>query len=163
MATVVLHPFASADRVQLLGRADEVLAGVELPMLTCVVPCGFPSPAEDHADERLDIVRRLVRNPASTFFARADPSSTSMVRAGILPNAILIVDRSLHAQHGDIVLAVVSGEFTCKRLYVRDSRLRLVPESDDPRYRAIEPGEGEDVSIWGVVTSAVNEYRRRGH
>jgi DNA polymerase V len=87
-----------------------------------------------------------------------------MVRAGILSGAILVVDRSLHAQHGDIVLAAVSGEFTCKRLYVRDSRFRLVPESEDARYRPIEPGDGEDVSIWGVVTAAVNEFRRgRGH
>ena len=152
--------FPPLDRVDLVGKADEPAGSFELPILTNLVPCGFPSPAEDHADERLDIVRRLVPRPASTYFARAQ--GDSMVGAGILSGAILVVDRSLLAQHGDIVLAAVSGEFTCKRLYVRNGRFRLVPETEDDRYRAIEPGEGEDVSIWGVVTAAVNEFRR-GH
>jgi len=152
--------FAPIDRVAILCRADDLMDSPELPILTHVVPCGFPSPAEDHADERLDIVRRLVKHPASTYFAHAQ--GDSMVKAGILSGAILVIDRSLHAQHGDVVLAAVGDEFTCKRLYVRNDQFRLVPESDDKRFNAITPGEGDEVAIWGVVTAAVNEYRR-GH
>lgn len=148
------------DVVTLLCRATEAGDAATLPFLLNRVPCGFPSPAEDHQDDRLDLLKRLVRNPASTFFARAQ--GESMIKAGILTGAILVIDRSLHPAHGDIVLAVLGSEFTCKRLYVRDGRFLLVPESDDRRFRPIEPAEGEEVTVWGVVTSVVNEFRRNG-
>jgi len=147
---------ACLDGVRYLGAASFEEEGVELLGLSCLIPAGFPSPALEYAEERLDIGRRLVRNPATTFFARAD--GDSMNRAGILSNAILIVERGVDARDGDIVIAEVSGEFTVKRLRRRGGRLRLEPESDDPRYRAIEPGEGEAVTIWGVVKSVVNEF-----
>ena len=83
-----------------------------------------------------------------------------MVRAGILDNAILVVDRSLHPGNNDIVLASVNNDFTCKKLRIVDGCMRLSPESDDKRFKEIIPSEGTEVVIWGVVTSAVNEFRR---
>lgn len=144
------------DRVTVLGRASEV-AGLPLPLATPKISCGFPSPATDHAEERLDLVRRLVENPEATYFAIAH--GDSMEKAGILDRAILVIDRSLLPQPGSIVLAAIDGDFTCKRLHITGTgHARLVPESSDPRFKPIEPRPEEDFVIWGVVRAAVNEF-----
>jgi len=152
---IQLHP---SDRATLLSAATDS-SGFELPFVITTISCGFPSPAADYAEERLNLIKRLVKNPTSTFFAQAHGDSN--VDAGILDGAILVVDRSLAPRHGDIVLASVDDEFTCKRLYIKpDGRIRLVPASSDKRYRAIDPGDGQVVTIFGVVTAAVNEFRK---
>ena len=152
-------PLRVKDHVSLLGHCAEVSEPLELPFIVQTMSCGFPSPAAEHAEERLNLVAKLIKNPAATYFARAHGDSN--VDAGILDGAILVVDRSLAPRHGDMVLASIDDEFTCKRLFITgEGRIRLVPASSDKRYRAIEPGDGQDVQIFGVVTAAVNEFRK---
>mgnify|MGYP000857512858 CR=1 FL=1 len=125
---------------------------LELLLYGARVPAGFPSPAEDHVEGRLDLNRHLIPHPAATFFVRA--SGDSMLDAGIHPGDLLIVDRSLEAVHGRVVIAVVDNELTVKRLHRRDGRVRLLAEND--RYPPIEIGNGVTLEIWGVVTGVVH-------
>ena len=133
-------------------RPDSAAPPLALLLYGARVPAGFPSPAEDHVEGRLDLNRHLIRHPAATFFVRA--SGDSMLGAGIHPGDLLVVDRSLEPAHGKVVIAVVDNELTVKRLEVRDGRVRLLAEND--RYPPIACAEGADLQIWGVVTSVVH-------
>ena len=124
------------------------------PLFLSGVSAGFPSPAEDHVDRQLDLNDLLIRHPAATFFVRV--AGDSMVGAGIQHNDILIVDRSLEAVSNRIVIAVVNGELTVKRL-VRDRHgARLVAEN--PHYPPLALTEENGCEIWGVVTGVVRQF-----
>lgn len=120
---------------------------IELPLFLERVPCGFPSPAQDYVEESLDLNKLVVKHPSATYFVRV--SGDSMVGAGIGDGDLLVVDRSLTAEHGDIVVAAVAGEFTVKELQTRPL-LRLVPHNGD--YAPIEFLAEEELQIFGVVT-----------
>lgn len=120
---------------------------IELPLFLERVPCGFPSPAQDYVEESLDLNKLVVKHPSATYFVRV--SGDSMVGAGIGDGDLLVVDRSLSAEHGDIVVAAVAGEFTVKELQTRPL-LRLVPHNAD--YTPIEFLAEEELQIFGVVT-----------
>ncbi|MBC9073423.1 translesion error-prone DNA polymerase V autoproteolytic subunit [Thauera sp. CAU 1555] len=136
-----------------LLRAPLDAPGCWIPLGLTPVSAGFPSPAEDYADKRLDINDYLVRNPVSTFFfpVRGD----SMQGAEIFDGDILVVDRSLSAQHGHIVVAFVNGERLVKRLYCRAGRMALLAEN--PAYPALDLAEGCDLEVWGVV---IGKFKR---
>jgi DNA polymerase V len=121
---------------------------VGLPVCTWTVPAGFPSPAADHTRKELDLNEHLIRNKEATFIFRV--KGDSMIGAGIYDGDELIVDRSIDARHGNVVLAVLNNEFTVKRLYRRSGRVQLVAEN--PHYPPIVIKEGEELLIWGVVT-----------
>lgn len=123
------------------------------PLYLCPVQAGFPSPAEDYVERKLDLHEHLVRNPAATFFLRA--RGDSMIRAGIHDGDLLIVDRSVTAGQGKIVIAAVEGELTVKRLIRKGGRVLLAPENPD--YPAIDITEREYVHIWGVVVYAIHK------
>ncbi len=125
-----------------------------IPIADSVISAGFPSPADDRL-EGLDIATYLVRHPESTFFLRV--SGESMVGAGIFDGDLLIVDRELEARSGDIVIAVLDGEFTVKRLRRNGDHVELLPEN--PRYRKITPGRDRELEIWGVVTGSYKAFR----
>ena len=125
-----------------------------LTLFATRVAAGLPTPADDYAERQLDLNRYLVKRPATTFYVRV--SGDSMIDAGIYPDDILIVDRSLEPVHGKIVIAVVNGELTVKRLHIRAGALRLVPENQ--RHTPIEITDETDFSIWGIVTGAVHEF-----
>ena len=108
---------------------------------------GFPSPAEDYEDKRLDINEYLVRNPVATFFFPVQ--GDSMQGAGILDGDILVVDRSVTPQHGHIVVAFINGERLVKRLHKRAERIALLAENPD--YPALELTGDLELVIWGVV------------
>lgn len=118
------------------------------------VQAGFPSPAEDHQVERIELMSQLVRHPQATFFVRIQ--GDSMRDAGILDGAVVLVDKAIKPQHGHIVIAVVDGEFTCKRLHLRGDRLRLKPEN--PHFPVIDPKDGQTVEIWGVVVATIHQH-----
>lgn len=123
------------------------------PLFLCGVSAGFPSPADDYLDRRLDLHEHLVPHPDSTFFLRA--SGSSMLGAGIHDGDLLVVDRSLQGTSGRVVIAVVDGELTVKRLVMREGKTLLVPENPD--FTAQDVTGREDVWVWGVVTSVVHK------
>jgi DNA polymerase V len=123
------------------------------PLFLCPVAAGFPSPAEEYLDRKLDLHEYLVRNSAATFFVRA--SGDSMTQSGIMDGDLLIVDRSLIAENGSVVIAAVEGEFTVKYLAKRKGRVLLVPANDD--YPEIDVTDQEDAFVWGVVTYAIHK------
>ncbi len=123
------------------------------PVLGTKIPAGFPSPALDYMEERLDIGKYLVPHPTSTYFVRVE--GYSMINAGIFPDDILVVDRSLDAVNNKIVIAIIDGELTVKRLKIIDGIYWLCPENDD--YKAFKIDEDIDFYIWGVVTYAVHK------
>lgn len=124
------------------------------PLFSCGVSAGFPSPADDYIDQRLDLNELLIANPAATFFVRA--AGDSMIGAGINHDDILIVDRSLTAISGKIVIAVIDGELTVKRLAQTATSCTLMAENPD--YPALEINEDSDFQVWGVVTSVIHQF-----
>lgn len=136
---------------------DDVLSFVEsngykFPLYLCSVSAGFPSPADDYTDKSLDLNEYLIKNPTATFFVRVNGSS--MINAGIYDGDTLIVDRSIEADNNKVVIAAVDGQLTVKRLLKKTNAVYLIPENDD--YPAIEITEGNDVTIWGVVTTVLH-------
>ena len=115
------------------------------------MPAGSPVAADDLKEADIDLNEHLVRKPAATFLVTV--KGDSMLNAGIHDGDLLVVNRSLPARHGHIVLAVLSGEFTVKRLHQRDGRTALLP--DNPAYPPIEIGTGLELHIWGVVSACV--------
>ncbi|MBS0615914.1 MAG: translesion error-prone DNA polymerase V autoproteolytic subunit [Verrucomicrobia bacterium] len=124
---------------------------MKLPLFETPVQAGFPSPAEDIIERKLDLHELLIRHPASTFFVRA--SGSSMKDAGITSGDLLIVDRAEPARDGAIVVAIVSGEFTVKRLRKENGVFFLMPENK--KFPPIEVTE--DCEIWGVVTFVIHK------
>ncbi|MCB1984045.1 MAG: translesion error-prone DNA polymerase V autoproteolytic subunit [Burkholderiales bacterium] len=123
------------------------------PIFSSSVPAGFPSPADDYIEGRLDLNEYFVPRPSSTFYVRV--TGESMIGAGILPDDILIVDRSLDAVHDSIVIAVVNNELTVKRLYKRNGRIELRP--DNPAYPIIQLDKEMELIIWGVVSGVTRK------
>ena len=117
------------------------------------VPAGFPSPAADYEEDKLDLNKHLIRHPAATFFVRT--IGDSMVGAGIHCGDLLIVDRSLEARDKSVVIAVVNGELTVKRIRIRNKKITLEPENKS--YRAQEINENMEFEVWGVVTSVIHK------
>ena len=126
-----------------------------IPLGAAKVSAGFPSPAADYEDTRLDINDYLVRNPVSTFFFPVQ--GDSMQGAEIFDGDILVVDRSIKACHGQIVVAFVDGERLVKRLHNRYGRVALVAEN--PAYPPLEIRGEMELVIWGVV---VGKFKRLG-
>jgi len=117
------------------------------------VPAGFPSPAADYEEDRLDLNEHLIKHPVATFFVRA--IGDSMIGAGIHCGDLLIVDRSLEPRDRSVVIAVVNGELTVKRIRIRKRKITLEPENES--YHAQEINENMEFEVWGVVTSVIHE------
>ena len=143
-----------SPQLELVGMAAQPVQGREgLPLFLSPVKAGFPSPAEDYIDRKLDLHEYLVHNRAATFFLRAQ--GDSMLGAGIHDGDLLIVDRSVEASHDRVVIAALDGELTVKRLIRRKGRVLLAPENPD--YPEFDITEREYVHIWGVVTYVVHK------
>ena len=126
---------------------------LSLPLYSSKVPAGFPSPADDHMEGKLDLNTHLIKHPTATFFVKA--SGDSMIGAGIHDGDILVVDRSLEPRQSRIVIAAVDGQLTVKRLKKKGKKIFLVPENK--KFRPIELNENNDVKVWGVVTSVIHK------
>lgn len=129
-----------------------------LPLYSSRIPAGFPSPAEDHLGDTLDLHALLVQRPAATFFVRVSGESLSGV--GVHDGDILVVDRSLQPSNRQIVIAILDGEMTVKILSKRQGELRLL--SANPRYPDFELAEGQELDVWGVVTALVRPGLAQG-
>lgn len=130
-----------------------------LPVMLESVRAGFPSVAQDYASGDLSLDEHLVDHPDATFFVRV--AGDSMTGAGIFDGDLLIVDRSLDPADGDVVVAVLDGELTVKRL-ARD-RHGVYLHAENPRYPDIRPARMGENLVWGVVTGSFHPQRARGH
>jgi DNA polymerase V len=123
-----------------------------LPLYGGKVAAGFPSPADDHLEKTLDLNELLVKKPAATFFVRAQ--GESMLGAGIHPNDILVVDRSIDPVPGKIVICALNGELTVKRLQRNKGQWQL--QSENPEYADIVIHDDLELVVWGVVTTVIH-------
>jgi len=129
---------------------------VKIPLLFSSIPAGFPSPAEDYIEAMIDLNELLITNPVATYLMRVQ--GLSMIEGGIFPQDIIVVDRSIDAQNGDVVVAVVDGEYNVKRLYHQEGQIMLL--SDNPDYPPIVVPELAELTIWGVVTNVIHQVKR---
>ena len=125
-----------------------------IPIFTSRVQAGFPSPADDHLEDTLDLNTHLIHHKEATFFVKAQ--GESMIGAGIHQGDILIVDKSLSPKSGKIVIAVVDGEFTVKRLHKYKGNITLKAENSE--FEDIKIKGTDELIIWGVVTSVIHQY-----
>ena len=133
---------------------DSTTKKFKIPLLTDSVSAGFPSPADDYTEENIDLNEHLISNPFSTFFLRV--KGDSMINAGIKDKDLIIVDKSLIAKPGDIVIAMIDGEFTIKRLSIKNNELYLKAENHN--YPDFRFKNHIDVQIWGVVIYSIHSY-----
>jgi DNA polymerase V len=127
----------------------------KIPMAGSSVSAGFPSPADDFLEKRLNISDLLIKNPDATFYARVQ--GTSMQDAGIEDGDILIVDKSISPKNGDIAVCFLDGEFTVKRIQIKKNEIWLVPANKN--YPTVKISEDNDFIIWGIVTYTVKKHR----
>ena len=127
----------------IVGKAG-IWPHMYLPLFLERISAGFPSPAQDYVEQRLDLNQLCVKRPAATYFVRV--AGDSMIDAGIYPDDLLVVDRSVTEQHGDVVIASLNGEFTVKVLELNP--LRLVPQNQ--HYHPIVITESDDFEIFGA-------------
>ena len=124
-----------------------------MPVFDSRISAGFPSPAEDFVEKKLDLNDLLIRHPAASFFVKV--AGDSMTEAGIRDGDLLVVDRSLELRDGAVIIAILNGELTVKRYREISGKKFLVPEN--PRYQPIEIGEKHPFELWGVVTSVIHK------
>ncbi|MDQ3195764.1 MAG: translesion error-prone DNA polymerase V autoproteolytic subunit [Pseudomonadota bacterium] len=144
---------APKPMLTIAGRTAEFAPRILLPLVGGRVPAGFPSPADDYIEGRIDLNEHLIRNKEATFIFRV--KGWSMLKAGIHDGDELIVDRSVEPCHRHIVVAVVNGQLTVKRLHKRARVVRLLSENDD--HPCIEFKDGDELQIWGVVTTVLHK------
>ena len=139
---------------KVLGPFGSTSERLKIPLLGDSISAGFPSPADDYTEENIDLNEHLISNPFSTFFLRV--KGDSMLNAGIKDKDLIIVDKSLRAKPGNIVIAMIDGEFTIKRLSIKNNELYLKAENHN--YRDFRFKNYIDVQIWGVVIYSIHSY-----
>ena len=125
-----------------------------ISVLPAKVAAGFPSPAEDHAVQRVDLMAQLIKHPQATFLLRV--RGESMKDAGIFDNDVVLVDRAITPRSGHVVIAMLDGEFVCKTLWQRAGRIKL--KAANVTYPDIVPTDSQTVEIWGVVVAAIKQF-----
>jgi DNA polymerase V len=127
---------------------------VLIPLFTTPLHAGFPSPAEDYLDLNIDLNRELIKNPSSTFFVRA--AGDSMLKAGISPGDLLIIDRSLKPKSNDIAVCVLDGDFTLKYIQIRKDQIMLIAANE--KYQPIIVTAENDFQIWGILIHSIKTF-----
>lgn len=140
------------DTCALITFRPDLSTDYRLPLFSNAASCGFPSPADSHVEETLNLNDLLIKRPAATFFVRV--AGDSMSPAGIQSGDLLVVDRSLRPTDGRVVVAVINAELFVKRLRFEQDKILLV--ADNPDYAPIAITEAMELNIWGVVTSVVH-------
>ena len=123
----------------------------ELPFITSGIKAGFPSPAADFDETRISLDKALVKNPDTTFYAKAN--GQSMKGAGIDDGDIMVIDRSIEPRNNKIAVCLIDGEFTVKRIKKTKEELLLIPENSD--FQPIKINEDNQLVIWGIVTYVI--------
>lgn len=143
-------------KVKIVYKPDRSTKRLQ-PIFMAKVPAGFPSPAADYEEDKLDLNKHLIRNPAATFFVRV--AGDSMVKAGIHDGDLLVVDRSIKPRDKNVVIAVLNGELTVKRIRISKNKrlsLKLTLEAENENYRSQEINEEMEFEVWGVVTNVIH-------
>ncbi len=155
MATTKSIPLSLSQAPEALHRVPD---SFEFRLLKHRLSAGFPSPAADYVEDGLDLNDYLVRRKSATYMFTV--KGNSMIGACIEEGDKVVVDRSLRPRHNDIVVAVVEGEYTIKRLYKHSGRFELRPQN--PTYQPMVFKEGAELEVWGVVVGVVRRYPQRG-
>ncbi len=142
----------ACNKTEILS-VDNAAPKKSFPLLSSTVPAGFPSPADDYVEQKLDLNEHLIQHPTATFFVRVE--GDSMIDANIYSGDILIVDRALEAHHGSIVVAHMQGEFTVKRVEKIENNMYLAPANKNYAPLLITPEM--DVEVWGVVAYIIHK------
>ncbi|ASQ90117.1 peptidase S24 [Prosthecochloris sp. GSB1] len=150
MKLVKIHNSSTLD-----FYSADVSAELALPLASSEIAAGFPSPADDHLELKLDLNRALVRHPNATFYGRV--KGYSMVDAGIGEGDLLVIDKSLEPKEGDIAVCFLDGEFTVKRIGRQDGGLCLLPANEG--FEPIPVTGESDFQVWGVVTYVIHKTR----
>jgi DNA polymerase V len=129
---------------------------IQLPLVEATVSAGFPSPADDYSESRLDLNKELITNKSATFYARV--RGDSMTLAGISDGDLLIIDKSRTPVNGSVVVCLIDGEFTVKRLHKNGNQYYLMPENNN--YQPIKIKPENEFAIWGVVTYTIKKHIR---
>jgi DNA polymerase V len=142
----------ASDKIDLF--IPEVSGELYLVLVDAGISAGFPSPAEDYLDLKLDLNRELIKNPSSTFFGRVN--GDSMIDAGIHDGDILVIDKSLNPKENSILVCCIDGEFTVKKITKKGNNLYLLPQN--PAFRPIKISPESDFRLWGVVTYSIHNH-----
>lgn len=141
----------------IIYKAD-TLTDLELVYADAGIRAGFPSPGQDYITETIDLNRDLIKHPVATFYGRV--VGDSMIEEGIEENDILVIDRALEPENGDLAVCCLDGEFTLKRIRLTASgEILLVPSNH--RYKPIVVRQGSELIVWGIVTYTIKANRRR--
>lgn len=127
---------------------------LELPLFQTGISAGFPSPADDYIEGRIDLNVELIKNPSATFFGRVN--GDSMINAGIGNGDLIIVDKSVEPRENSIVVCVIDGEFTVKRFKKIKGEYFLCPENE--KYKPIKINSENDFRVWGTVTYSIKKH-----
>jgi DNA polymerase V len=144
------------NNVAALYDAPDTPSALTRPLILALVAAGSPSPADDHLDRDLDLHKLLIQHPAATYYVRL--AGDSMQGAGLYDGDILVVDRSLEPKHNHIVIAVLNGELTVKRLFRQGTLVQLRPANHRSPIITITPDQ--ELLIWGVVTGSIRQFHR---
>ena len=143
-----------SNQIKLISQFNPITSLIR-PLLGDSISAGFPSPAQDYIEAELDLNEHLISHPAATYFVRV--AGNSMIDAGIFDDDILIVDRAIEPANKRIVIAILDGELTVKRLYIREGRWFLSPENE--AVPNLEITSDSDLIIWGVVIYSIHPTR----
>ena len=130
---------------------------IKTPLYLTNISAGFPSPCDDYIEKKLDLNEHLVKNPAATFFVRVE--GDSMVDCSIQSGDTLIVDRSLEVKNGSIVVAMIDGEFTVKKIKKSAGAIYLLPQSKDFHYKPVKITSSMNFEVWGIVTNVIHSLK----
>ncbi len=131
----------------------DVAEELKLPLVDAFISAGFPSPADDYLESKLDLNHLLIQHPSSTFFARV--RGNSMIDVGIHDGDILIIDKSLEPQPNSVLVCFIDGEFTVKRVQKKNGDYYLIPQNKD--FAPIKIEKSSDFRLWGVVTYCIHK------
>ena len=138
-------------------KTSDTSSELELSYVDGGIHAGFPSPAQDYVESGIDLNHELIRHPASTFYGRA--IGDSMIDAGICEGDLLVIDKSLEPQNGDMAVCFINGEFTLKFIEFAEGKLYLQPANK--QYERIEITPDSQFQIWGIVTYTIKKRNKR--
>jgi DNA polymerase V len=142
-----------AKDIKLEFHAADMSSALNPPLFSSGISAGFPSPADDYVENKLDLNRHLIKHPSATFFVRV--KGNSMRDAGINDGDILIVDKSLESVNNAVAVCIIESEFTVKRLKKVKNELYLFPANSE--YEPIKVTDYNNFKVWGIVTYVIHK------